>query len=205
MKKYFWANNPIEGVDCMELFDAIKTRRSIGIVKEEPVPNQLIEQILESGTYAPNHFRTEPWRFFVLTGDSRKELGEVFEKITTANSEDPTTPDMVKKLERAKKNPLRAPVIITVGVEPSSKKNVLIQEEYAAVHAAIQNMLLAAHALGLGAIWRTGAICYEKQVNEFFGMSERGEIVGFIYLGYPDMKTPQVKKTSFTNFTTWMS
>ncbi|WP_216828567.1 nitroreductase family protein [Alkalihalobacterium elongatum] len=189
----------------MELFEAIKNRRSIGVVKPDPVPKEYIEQILEAATYAPNHFRTEPWRFFVMTGQSRAKLGEVFEKITIAKGEDNDPTEMAKKLDRVKKNPLRAPVIITVGVEPSAKKNVLIKEEYAAVNAAIQNMLLSIHALGLGAIWRTGAICYEKEVRKFFGISEQGEILGFIYVGYPDMKIPQVKKTSYENFTTWMS
>ncbi|WP_078427921.1 nitroreductase family protein [Alkalihalobacterium alkalinitrilicum] len=189
----------------MELFDAIKTRRSIGVVKSDPIPIEYIQQILEAGTFAPNHFKTEPWRFFVLTGVSREKLGEVFEEISKSDADNRTNPELIKKIERVKKNPLRAPVIITVGVEPSTKKNVVIQEEYAAVSAAIQNMLLAGHALGLGAIWRTGAICYHKKVSDFFGMSDRGEILGFIYLGFPDMNVPKVKKTSYKDYTTWMT
>jgi nitroreductase len=187
----------------MDIIEAILTRRTIGLVKEDPVPKKLIEQILDAGTHAPNHFRTEPWRFFVLTGNARNRLGNVFEEITKASLEDPTTEESQKKLRRSQTNPLRAPVIIAVGVEPSKKKNVIVKEEYAAVNSAIQNMLLAAHGLGLGAIWRTGTICYDEKVKEFFGMSEEGEILAFIYLGYSNMKTPKVKKTPFEEVTTW--
>ena len=66
----------------MNIHEAIKTRRSIPLVKDEAVPSELIEKILEAGTFAPNHFRTEPWRFFVLQGEGRVKLGNVFGEIT---------------------------------------------------------------------------------------------------------------------------
>ncbi|WP_247747451.1 nitroreductase family protein [Alkalihalobacillus sp. BA299] len=72
----------------------LKTRRSIGIVKQDPIPKEYIEKILEAGTFAPNHFRTEPWRFFVLTGESREKLGPLFAEITKTKTHDPSTPEM---------------------------------------------------------------------------------------------------------------
>ncbi|SIS10666.1 Nitroreductase [Peribacillus simplex] len=188
----------------METIEAIKTRRSIGIVKQDPVPKEMIEQIIEAGTYAPNHHRTEPWRFFVLTGEGRNKLGEVFEEITRIENADDTPESLISKLERQKKNPLRAPVIIAVGIEPSDKNNVLVAEEYAAVNSAIQNMLLAAHSLGLGAVWRTGKITYHEKVREFFNLSPKGEVLAFIYLGYPDMEPKPAKKTPIDELTTWI-
>lgn len=188
----------------MEVFEAIKTRRSIALVKDEPVPIVMIDKILEAGTCAPNHHRTNPWRFFVLTGEGRETLGNVFAEIEKSNLTEEELEKSQVKINRIQKNPLRAPVIIAVGVEPSQKKNVIEQEEYAAVHSCIQNMLLAAHGLGLGAIWRTGATCYHPDVAGFFDLSENGEIVAFIYLGYPDMEPPNVKKANFREFTTWI-
>ncbi|GAE36146.1 nitroreductase family protein [Halalkalibacter akibai] len=189
----------------MELYEALLSRRSIGIVKEDPVRKEIIERILQVGTFAPNHFRTEPWRFFVLEGDARKRLGDVFEEITTLELEDITTEESKKKLEKVKQNPLRAPVIIAVAVEPQLKKNVIEIEEYASVHAAVQNMLLAAHDLGLGAIWRTGALCYHEKTKEFFHLSSNSQLVGFIYIGYPSKNLPKAKKTSFEHKTTWLN
>ncbi|MED4403636.1 nitroreductase family protein [Metabacillus fastidiosus] len=188
----------------MDVFEAIKSRRSIGRVKTDEVPAELIEKILESGTYAPSHFRTEPWRFFVLRQNGREKLGEVLANITKAELGDSDSSGNNDKIERAKKNPLRAPVIITVAVEPSNESKVILKEEYAAVSSAIQNMLLAATALGLGAVWRTGKICYEKKVSEFFGLSEKGEVLGFIYLGYPDMEAAPIERTNFKDKTTWI-
>lgn len=188
----------------MELFEAIKLRRSIGKVKPDEVPAELIEKILEAGTYAPSHFRTEPWRFFVLRNDSRDKLGEVLADITKSEQEDPASNGSIEKIERARKNPLRAPVIITVAVEPSDDPKVILKEEYAAVSSAIQNMLLATTALGLGAVWRTGAICYNRKVSDFFGLTEKGEVLGFIYIGYPDMDVAPFERTNYKEKTTWM-
>ena len=188
----------------LNIHDAIKTRRSVPILKDKTVPSELIEQIIEAGTYAPNHFRTEPWRFFVLSGEGRKKLGDVFGEITKSELEDLESEVSQKKIERSQNNPLRSPTIIAVGVEPSDRNNVILKEEFAAVNAGVQNMLLTAHALGLGAIWRTGAICYHPKVTEFFGLSEHGEIIAFIYLGYPDVDPAPRKRTDGKELTTWM-
>lgn len=189
----------------MDVLEAIKTRRSIGKVKDIPVPNDLIEKILEAGTYAPNHYRTEPWRFFVISGESRKKFGAALEEITRATHAYLEADELDRKAEKARNNPMRAPVIIAVGVEPGDNKNVIIKEEYAAVSSSIQNMLLVAHSMGLGAIWRTGAVTYHDRIKEFFGLTPKGEMVGCIYLGYPDLKPKSVKKTGFEHLTVWMN
>lgn len=178
----------------MDAMEAIFTRRSIGIVTEQSPPEDLIEKIVEAGTWAPNHFRTEPWRYFVLTGDGRKPLGEALAKIAARDMDDPDSADNKEKLEKAKRKPFRAPVIIVAAVEPCDMPKVILKEEYAAVNAGIQNMLLAAHALGLGAIWRTGKPCYDDEVRELFGISENGEVLGFIYIGYPQREAPVGKR-----------
>lgn len=189
----------------MDVFEALKTRRSIGKVLDKEVPGELIERIIESATWAPNHFKTEPWRFFVLTGEGRKHLGETLATIAAKDMNDEENEENKKKLERARKNPFRAPVVIAVAVEPSDEPRVIQREEFAAVHAAVQNMLLAAHALGLGAIWRTGKPCYDKEMKNLFSLSEKGEVVGFIYIGYPDMTPPDRKRKSVSEVTIWMN
>jgi nitroreductase len=66
-------------------------------------------------------------------------------------------------------------------------------------------MLLAAHALGLGAIWRTGEPCYHPLMNESFGLRPQDKMLGFIYMGVPDMAPPQVKRESVAGKTEWIS
>ena len=189
----------------LNIHEAIKTRRSVPLLEDKTVPIELIEQIIEAGTYAPNHFRTEPWRFFVLSGEGRTKLGAVFGEITKSDLEDLESEASQKKIERSRNNPFRSPIIIAVGVEPSERKNIILKEEFAAVNAGVQNMLLTAHALGLGAIWRTGAICYNPKVTEFFGLSKHGEIVAFIYLGYPDVDPAPRKRKDAKDLTTWIN
>ncbi|PGT81381.1 nitroreductase [Bacillus sp. AFS040349] len=189
----------------MDVLSAIATRRSIGKVKEDPVPSELIHQILEAGTWAPSHFRTEPWRFFVLTGDARKALGKTLASLVEKTLEDPNSEESRKRLEREENKPLRAPVIIAVAVEPTTaNKRVMMKEEVAAVCAAVQNMLLTAHALGLGAIWRTGESCYSNEVKELFTLSSESEMVGLLYIGYPDMKEMTGKRQAVSAVTTWL-
>ncbi|KSU85356.1 MULTISPECIES: nitroreductase family protein [Fictibacillus] len=189
----------------MDIFDAIKTRRSIGKVKDEPVPKEDLEKILEAGTYAPNHHRTNPWRFFVLTGEGRNRFGEHLASVSKLSMKEPLSEEDIQKLEKTKKKPLRAPVIIAVGVEPDDGLKIIREEEVAAVSAAIQNMLLAAHALGLGAVWRTGAICYHEKMKDFFQLSAKGEMAGFIYLGYPEINPTNMKKQHFNEVTQWIN
>ena len=53
-------------------------------------------------------------------------------------------------------------------------------------------------------MWRTGAICYHHKVRDFFGLSENGEIVAFVYLGFPDMEPRSIERTDYKDLTTWI-
>lgn len=189
----------------MDALEALRTRRSIGLVLDKEVPEELINQVLEAGTWAPNHFKTQPWRFFVLTGDGRKPLGETLAKIAAQKMDNPETEGNQQKLAKTKEKSLRAPVVIVAAVEPSDSPRVIVKEEYAAVNAAVQNMLLAAHALGLGAIWRTGEPCYHPEMRKLFKLSDKGEVLGFIYMGYPNMNPPARKIKPVSEVTRWFN
>lgn len=188
----------------MDVMEAIRTRRSIGKVKQDPVEREKIEAILEAGTWAPNHYHTEPWKFFVLTGEGRKVLGRTLIEISKEKMDDPTTPENQSILNKEENKPFRAPVVIAVAVTPSDQPRVIDAEEQAAVAAAIQNMLLAAHALGLGAIWRTGPAAYHPKMKEAFDLGERDQVLGFVYVGYPDPPVPVRQRTSYADKTVWI-
>src|SRR5689334_10729559 len=117
---------------------ALHERRSNGRVRQTSLPRATIEQLLEAATRAPNHRLTEPWRFVVLTGDARQELGAVMAAAQqrAANGASPTE----EQLARTRAKPLRAPVIIAVAAEPAQRSNVIEVEEIAAVAAATQNL-----------------------------------------------------------------
>lgn len=188
----------------MDIFEAIKDRRSIGKVKQDPVSRELIERLLEAASWAPSHHKTEPWKFFVLTGEGRRPLGRTLAEIAKEKMEEPLTEENQVMLKKHEEKPFRAPLIIAVAATPSDDPKVIEIEEIGAVNSAIQNMLLAAHALGLGAIWRTGKPTYHSKMKELFGLRKQDEVLGFIYVGYPDMAQPQGRRIPFQEKAIWI-
>lgn len=188
----------------MEILDAIKTRRSIGKMKSKQVPKELIEKIIEAGTWAPNRYLTEPWRFFVISGEGRNSLAKIMEDIVIQSGIDLESEEGKKKLEKEGNKPFRAPVIIAVAAEVTENEKVLRLEELGAVNAAIQNMLLAAHGLGIASYWKTGKACYDPKMKEFFGLKKKDEVLAFIYLGYADMEKNPPYKKSAAELTKWI-
>ncbi|MFL5762094.1 MAG: nitroreductase [Thermomicrobiales bacterium] len=187
----------------MDVLETIRTRRSIGAVRQERPPRAVIEEILEAATWAPNHRLTEPWRFIVLAGSAREAFGEVMAKSKVAPLIEARLP-WEADYERAKAKALRAPVIIVVAVEPQLGPKVVEIEEITAGAAAIQNMLLAAHTFGLGTIWRTGDACYSPEVKAYLGLGETAHLLGFVYLGYPIATSIRAKRTPSAELTRWI-
>lgn len=191
------------GKPTMDTLTAIRTRRSIGRVRQELPPKEAIELILEAATWAPNHFRVEPWRFVVLTGKSREELGEVFGEVDRESVADPAGSEGEEKARLGKAKALRAPVLIAVIVERVVDSRAIESENAAATAAAVQNLLLAAHAIGLGAVWRTGAYAYHPKVQAFLGVEPGESLAGLIYVGYPDMDPPAAKRAPLSEKAIW--
>lgn len=188
----------------MEVFKAIKTRRSINKVKQTKISNSIINKILESGTWAPNHHLTQPWKFFVITNKSRDKLGKIMVNTLKDNLKEPINKtELELKIEKEKNKPLRAPVIIIVTVIPKKNDKIKEVEEICAGAAAAQNMLLTAHELGIGAILRTGISAYDKNIKKFLGIENSDHIIGFIYLGYPNMKNPKGIRINYKEKTEW--
>ncbi|MBV9279518.1 MAG: nitroreductase, partial [Chloroflexi bacterium] len=154
--------------------------------------------------WAPNHYRTEPWRFIVLAGEVRERLGDVMAGSLRARLADPDEGDAAALLERERAKPLRAPVIIVVAIVPSGNPKAIEVEEIAAGAAAVENMLLAAQALGLGAMWRTGAPAYDPAVKRFLGLPEDGHVIAFLYVGYPEPLPIPERRREAAHHTTWL-
>jgi nitroreductase len=180
----------------MRVLEAIHSRRSIGRVRPERPPRAVIEEIIEAGTWAPNHRLTEPWRFIVLAGQAREALGREMAALLPAGA-----PEADVAKERAK--PLRAPVVIAVAVEPAIGPKIVEMEEVTAGAAAIQNMLLAAHAHGLAAQWRTGNAAYSPQIKAHLGLPEAAHLLGFVYVGYADGPAPTMRRHPAASLTRW--
>lgn len=187
----------------MDALEAIMTRRSVGKVTERRPPAEEVAALLEAAVRAPNHHLTEPWRFIVLAGEALHRLGEVM--AGRVRRESPDDPNLDKKMEFERKRPLRAPVIVTVVYAPSGNPKAVEMEDRYAVGAAMENVLLAAHARGLGAYLRTGPAAADPEVRRFLGLSGGEEVAGFIYAGYPaETPPPAPPRTPAAERTTWM-
>lgn len=189
----------------MDVIQAIRTRRSVSKVKDIVPEKDKIEHILESARWAPNHYKTAPWRFTVLLGDGRNRLGQAYGKINVEKLASPTETERQVAYEKGISKAKRAPIIIVVMVEPDSQEKVKWVEEVAATACAVQNMMLTAHALGLGSIWRTGEPSYHTIMKEAFGVSDQGLVFGFLYIGYPVTEPAAPVKKPYQDFTTWIT
>jgi nitroreductase len=191
-------------VKAQQVLEMIKQRRSIGQVTTESPSREQIESLLEAATYAPNHHVNEPWRFFVVTGAAREELGAMMAASLRMNAQDITHEKMQVLTQRERLKPLRAPVIITVTVPAKQDVKDLFIEDVEAAAAATQNMLLMAEAMGLATIWRTGDAAYDPWIKRWFGLTPEDHIVGFIYLGYAKNARAMRTPTPFAEKTIWM-
>ena len=188
----------------MELVEAIRSRQSIGRVRQDPVPEEMIREILESAIHAPNHRITEPWRFHVFVGKGRGELARARAETARlqAAAEGEEEEMAAGRISRERKKAFRSPVVIAV-ISEAGRDEVETLENYAACAAAVQNMLLTTHALGLGTIWRTGQVAYHEHMREFFGLDDGDRVVGYLHVGYPDMGERPRRRTPVEEKTVW--
>ena len=169
----------------MEAIDALTSRLSAPALQPPEPDAATLERILAAGANAPDHGKLRPFRFILIRGRARLTFGEVC--ATALKRREPGIDDA--GLEREKQKALRAPLIVVVAAKVTPHKIPEIEQVLAA-GAAAQNIFLAAHAAGFGAMWKTGAPAYDPDVKRALGLAAEDAIVGFLYLGRPDRALP---------------
>lgn len=144
---------------------AIRERRSVRHYTGEPVSRELVRSILDAGRWAPSGLNNQPWRFLViLPGDPRQEALAGLTKYARIVRE--------------------AGALILVCLERDRMYNPM--KDHQGAGACIQNMLLAAHALGLGTVWLGEIVNRSEEVLTATGLSpERLELMAVVALGHP--------------------
>ncbi len=184
----------------MDVNEAIHHRHSAGVMKPDPVPRAVIEQLLDAAVQAPNHYKVRPWRFVVLTGHGRDKLGGVMADVLQRRF--PELDETALERERAK--PLRSPVVIAVGVDLPTETKVLEIENICAAAAACENILLAAEGLGIGGHWRTGDAARDPEIKRFLGFAPEQNLIAFLYLGYVETAAEPGPRPGFEDRTRWI-
>lgn len=183
----------------MDTLAALSTRHSVAPpFLDGPGPDdQTLRQILAAGACAPDHGRLRPWRFIVIRGAARERLAGVFADALAKRAPE-TPPETVAEL-RAK--PLRAPVVIAVVATLDPKHPKIPEfEQVLSAGAAIENILLAAHAEGFGAKWLTGANAYDAHVAQALGLGPDDRLAGFVHMGTVSGEPPQVPHADPSDF-----
>lgn len=189
----------------MELYEALKNRRSVAKLKSDPVPREVIEKILDGAIWAPNHKRTEPWKFYVFTGDSRQKLAEAVLEDFRRDHENDAGDAWKAKGQKAADRMVAAPLTIVV-TSDGSDDPVIDIENYAATCVAVEHILLGIHAEGLGATWRTGDAAYtapSNAINELIDAPQNTRLVAFVITGYPDGETKGSQRVPAAEKTVW--
>ena len=191
----------------MNALEAITSRRSREASLSPEPSREMIELLLDAAVHAPNHHRTHPWRFYVVRGRAREEFGQVCAAALANKLHGMSTSATKTLLLAERRKPLRAPVVLVVGCKFTPNSRHVWVEEVQACAAAIQNILLAAHSLGLAARWRTGSAAYDPLVKQHFGLSPEDSIAGVVYVGFAASE-PQTdserKPPQFAHLTQWL-
>ena len=192
------------GQTASAVLDTIRNRRNAREFTDEPVSRELLETILEAATWAPNHRNTEPWRFLVLEagGEGRAEVADAVAQWTLENALNPNLVRRERSAEAARREILDAPAFMYVFSIPGRDDEVTT-ENYAAAACAVQNLSLAAHALGLAVGWSTGRACMPEVVKRLAGASDDWRTVGALYVGYP-VARPTATRAPVSEVVTWI-
>jgi nitroreductase len=153
----------------------------------EPAPDDAqLKQILQVAMSAPDHGRLYPYRFITIRGDARYRLSEIFVQATRQREPEVDAAYLAKQREK----PLRSPLIVVVVATLIESEKIPEIEQMLSAGAAAHNILLGANALGFGSVWLTGANAYDDYVRGELGINDDERIVGFVYIGTPQLDIP---------------
>lgn len=184
----------------MEAITALHSRVSQSALVAPAPAGAVLDNIKRAALRAADHAVLRPWRFLVIEGEGRHRLGALF--VRAREAREGALPE--RERERTLGRPLRAPLLIVVIAACRTNTKVPVVEQLLSAGAAAQNMLNAAHAQGVGAMWRTGDFAYDPVVKAGLGVGDAEHIVGFLYLGtVGEPRPPQAPLDPARFFVPW--
>ena len=163
----------------MDAIQTMLTRRSRGQLSRPVPPPEVLDKAFACALRAPDHRMLRPWRYLTIQDDALVALGNVFVKASLADKPGLESPE----IERLRNMPQRAPLIVVVITSHHDDAKVPRDEQVLSTGAAVQNFLLALHAQGYAAMWRTGPLAAHPVVMAALGLTTGESIAGFVYAG----------------------
>jgi nitroreductase len=188
----------------MDAFDAIARRTSARSFRPDPVPRYVLERLLAAAVRAPNHKLTEPWRFAVMTGETKRRYAEIRRAHRRARFDPPDDPRAEAAAEKTWREHLATPAFVVVMCKVADDP-VRREEDYGAAMMAIENLMIAATADGLGSVVRTGGIMEHPEVRALAQVPEGYRIVGIVSVGYMEgTQEPTPRRFNVADLTAWL-
>lgn len=181
--------------------DALHGRRSIRQFNPREVSREEIETLLDAAVAAPNHRLTQPWRFYVLGPQARRAYGLALGNRKAKRIEEPAAAEAVRN--KVADEHMALPLMIAVAVVEDANPEIR-EEDLSATMMAIQNISIAAVALGLGTHIKTGAVMQDPAACAAVGVREGERIVALINVGEPTVVPPGKERKAATSLTTWL-
>lgn len=176
----------------MDVFEAIERRHSVRAFKPDPVPHEVLEKLVTAAAFAPSAMNEQPWRFYVTTGETRRRVGEAMAQGTTHLEEfiDVMGPELHAQAVQWYSELGNAPAVI-VCTMPRTDDEFWRLNKHLSIGAAIENMLLAATGLGLGACNITFSFYVRDELAAALDVPDDRSIVAIVAVGYPDEAQPE--------------
>lgn len=184
----------------MDVFHAIEARRSIKRFTDREVGRAEVERLLRTVTRAPNHRMTEPWRFYVLGPEARAAYGRALGARKAKRVEDPAAAEAVA--EKVTRDYAGLPALLAVAIVEDEDPEIR-EEDYAATFMGLENLALAAVAMGLGTHLKTGAVLDDPAARSAVGVGEDERLVALVQLGEPAEVPDPKPRTDAVELTTW--
>ncbi len=171
-----------------DIFEVVFAQRACRSFARDPVPQELIERVLEAATHAPSAENRQPWVFIVVTdGKTRAGIGEMmrdaWEGGGRAFSEPRLPPRLLVEVDRGAKGDIAAaPVLVVVCGDAEMALDVTLASS---VYPATQNLLLAASALGLGSAMTTLATSSPRPLQGLLGLPRHVRPMAVVPIGWP--------------------
>ncbi len=166
----------------MDALELLVNRRSASRLAEPAPAGEQLENILQAGMRAPDHGTLQPWHFWIIDGSGRERFSELLARGAIASGQDE------KAIDKARNAPFRAPMIVAVVAKVVDNPKVPAWEQEMSAGCAVMAMQMAAVAQGFNGIWRSGPLTESAVVREGLQCREQDKIVGFLYLGTPQLK-----------------
>jgi nitroreductase len=148
-----------------------------------PPDDRALARILETATTVPDHGGLRPWRFAVVTGAGRARFGEALVSGLHFERGNDLPEAMVSKMRN---KAFAAPCAVVLIASPDPESNVPIWEQVASASCTGYAMVLAATALGLGAVWKSAAVLDTQPVRTLFALTDHERLLGWVNMGTPD-------------------